>query len=249
MSAGLQVSAVSSYYGKIRALDGVSLTVEPGEIVALIGANGAGKTTLLKTVSGMLRAREGRVIFDGQDVTRLGAEKVVSLGMAHVPENRQVFATMTVDENLDLGAYRRHRRDGRAAVEADRDQAFSIFPILKERRHQRAGTLSGGQQQMLAIARGMMAHPRLMLLDEPSLGLAPLVVRELFAIVQRLRAEEGMTVLLVEQNARAALRLADRAYVLEVGGVALEGSAADLAADERVRTAYLGGSIGGESRP
>lgn len=249
MSAGLQVSAVSSYYGKIRALDGVSLTVEPGEIVALIGANGAGKTTLLKTVSGMLRAREGRVIFDGQDVTRLGAEKVVSLGMAHVPENRQVFATMTVDENLDLGAYRRHRRDGRSAVDADRDQAFAIFPILKERRHQRAGTLSGGQQQMLAIARGMMAHPRLMLLDEPSLGLAPLVVRELFAIVQRLRAEEGMTVLLVEQNARAALRLADRAYVLEVGRVALEGSATDLAADERVRAAYLGGSIGGESRP
>ncbi|WKZ83143.1 MAG: ABC transporter ATP-binding protein [Acidimicrobiia bacterium] len=249
MSAGLQVSAVSSYYGKIRALDGVSLTVEPGEIVALIGANGAGKTTLLKTVSGMLRAREGRVIFDGQDVTRLGAEKVVSLGMAHVPENRQVFATMTVDENLDLGAYRRHRRDGRSAVDADRDQAFAIFPILKERRHQRAGTLSGGQQQMLAIARGMMAHPRLMLLDEPSLGLAPLVVRELFGIVQRLRAEEGMTVLLVEQNARAALRLADRAYVLEVGRVALEGSATDLAADERVRAAYLGGSIGGESRP
>lgn len=248
MSAGLQVSAVSSFYGKIRALDGVSLTVEPGEIVALIGANGAGKTTLLRTVSGMLRAKEGRVTFDGQDVTRLGAEKVVALGMAHVPENRQVFATMTVDENLDLGAYRRRRRDGRTAVDADRDQVFEIFPILEERRHQRAGTLSGGQQQMLAIARGMMAHPRLMLLDEPSLGLAPLVVRELFAIVQRLRAEEGMTVLLVEQNARAALRLADRAYVLEVGRVALEGSAADLAADERVRAAYLGGSIGGESR-
>lgn len=247
MSAGLEVSGVSAYYGKIRVLEEVSLRVEPGEIVTLIGANGAGKTTLLRTVCGMMRARGGRVTFDDKDATRLGAERLVAQGMAHVPENRQLFDTMTVDENLVLGAYRRYRRAGRSAIEKDLDAVFEIFPILRERREQQAGTLSGGQQQMLAIGRGLMARPRLMLLDEPSLGLAPLVVRELFAIIARLRDEDGMTVLLVEQNARAALKLADRAYVMEVGCVAFDGSADDLLADERVLAAYLGGPV--VSRP
>jgi branched-chain amino acid transport system ATP-binding protein len=242
MTAGLEVTGVSAYYGKIRVLEEVSLRIEPGEIVTLIGANGAGKTTLLRTVCGMMRARGGSVTFDGKDATRVGAERLVAQGMAHVPENRQLFDTMTVDENLVLGAYRRYRRAGRSAIDKDLDAVFEIFPILRERREQQAGTLSGGQQQMLAIGRGLMARPRLMLLDEPSLGLAPLVVRELFAIIARLRDEEGMTVLLVEQNARAALKLADRAYVMEVGCVAFDGSADALLADERVLAAYLGGS-------
>ena len=249
MSAGLEVVGVSASYGKIRVLEGVSLRVEPGEIVTLIGANGAGKTTLLRTISGMMRAREGTVSFDAEDATRLGAERLVARGMAHVPENRQLFGTMTVTENLMLGAYRRHRQAGRSAIDKDVKAVFEIFPILRERREQRAGTLSGGQQQMLAIGRGLMARPRLMLLDEPSLGLAPLVVRELFAIIDRLRTEEGMTVLLVEQNARAALKLADRAYVMEVGTVAIHGRAADLLADERVRAAYLGGPVAGNPTP
>ncbi|MDP2624295.1 MAG: ABC transporter ATP-binding protein [Actinomycetota bacterium] len=242
MTAGLEVTGVSAYYGKIRVLEEVSLRIEPGEIVTLIGANGAGKTTLLRTVCGMMRARGGSVTFDGKDATRVGAERLVAQGMAHVPENRQLFDTMTVDENLVLGAYRRYRRAGRSAIDKDLDAVFEIFPILRERLEQQAGTLSGGQQQMLAIGRGLMARPRLMLLDEPSLGLAPLVVRELFAIIARLRDEEGMTVLLVEQNARAALKLADRAYVMEVGCVAFDGSADALLADERVLAAYLGGS-------
>jgi branched-chain amino acid transport system ATP-binding protein len=245
MSAGLEINGVSAYYGKIRVLEEVSLHVEPGEIVTLIGANGAGKTTLLRTVSGMMRAREGTVAFDGRDTTRLGAERVVGMGMAHVPEGRQLFGAMTVYENLVLGAYRRYRRAGRSAIEDDLETVFDIFPILRERRHQRADRLSGGQQQMLVIARGMMARPRLILLDEPSLGLAPLIVRELFSIIGRLRAEEGVTVLLVEQNARAALRLADRAYVMEVGRVVADGAASDLLADRRVQAAYLGGSVGG----
>lgn len=245
MSAGLEVSGVSAYYGKIRVLEEVSLRVEPGEIVTLIGSNGAGKTTLLRTVSGMMKARQGRVTFDGRDTTRMGAERVVGMGMAHVPEGRQLFGAMTVHENLVLGAYRRYRRAGRSAIEEDLETAFAIFPILRERLHQRADRLSGGQQQMLVIARGLMARPKLILLDEPSLGLAPLIVKELFSIIGRLRADEGMTVLLVEQNARAALRLADRAYVMEVGRVVVAGDASDLLAEERVRAAYLGGSVGG----
>jgi branched-chain amino acid transport system ATP-binding protein len=247
MSAGLEVSGVSAFYGKIRVLEGVSLRVEAGEIVTLIGANGAGKTTLLRTVSGMMRAREGTVAFDGRDTTRMGAEGVVGMGMAHVPEGRQLFGAMTVHENLMLGAYRRYRRTGRSAIEKDLEAAFDIFPILRERQHQQADRLSGGQQQMLVIARGLMAQPKLLLLDEPSLGLAPLIVKELFSIIGRLRAEEGMTVLLVEQNARAALRLADRAYVMEVGRMVVEGKASELLADERVRAAYLGGSAGGRA--
>jgi branched-chain amino acid transport system ATP-binding protein len=247
MSAALEVSGVSASYGKIRVLDGVSLRVDPGEIVTLIGANGAGKTTLLRTVSGMMKAREGTVVFDGRDTTRMGAERVVGMGMAHVPEGRQLFGAMTVYENLMLGAYRRYRRTRRGAIEKDLEAAFDIFPILRERQHQRADRLSGGQQQMLVIARGLMAKPRLLLLDEPSLGLAPLIVKELFSIIRRLRDEEGMTVLLVEQNARAALRLADRAYVMEVGRVVVEGEASELLADERVRSAYLGGSVRGST--
>jgi len=240
----LSVAGVSSFYGRIRALDGVSLEVGEGEIVALIGANGAGKTTLLRTVSGMMRAREGEVKFDGERITRLGAERIVARGMSHVPENRQLFSTMTVDENLVLGAYRRYRRAGRDAIDADMEKIFDIFPILKERREQQAGTLSGGQQQMLAIARGLMAQPKLMLLDEPSLGLAPLVVKELFGIIRKLR-DDGVTVLLVEQNAHAALKLADRGYLMEVGRVVLDGAAEDLLEDDRVHAAYLGGAAGG----
>lgn len=239
----LVVSGVSSYYGRIRALEDVSLEVREGEIVALIGANGAGKTTLLRTISGMMRPRLGEVTFDAEVVTRMGAERIVARGMSHVPENRQLFATMTVDENLVLGAYRRYRKAGKATIEADMAKLFEIFPILEARRHQQAGTLSGGQQQMLAIARGLMAKPKLMLLDEPSLGLAPLVVKELFGIIRDLR-RDGVTVLLVEQNAHAALKLADRGYLMEVGKVVLEGTAADLLEDDRVHAAYLGGARG-----
>ncbi len=241
MSTVLDVRGVSSFYGRIQALDEVSLHVDEGEIVALIGANGAGKTTLLRTISGMMHAQAGEVVFDGRDVTRRNAERIVGMGISHVPENRQVFGTMTVDENLVLGAYRRYRKAGKAAVESDTARVFEVFPILDERRSQLAGTLSGGEQQMLAIARGLMARPTLMLLDEPSLGLAPLIVKELFAVIDRLRSE-GVTVLLVEQNAHAALNLADRGYLLEVGSVVLEGTAAELLSDERVHAAYLGGA-------
>jgi len=242
MSA-LVVSGVSTYYGRIRALEDVSLDVGEGEIVALIGANGAGKTTLLRTISGIMRPRTGDVTFEGESIARIGAERIVARGISHIPENRQLFSTMTVDENLVLGAYRRYRKAGKATIEADMEKLFGIFPILKERRHQLAGTLSGGQQQMLAIARGLMAKPGLILLDEPSLGLAPLVVRELFEIIDRLRSD-GVTVLLVEQNAHAALKLADRGYLMEVGNVVLEGAAADLLEDDRVHAAYLGGAAG-----
>ncbi|GBD84969.1 high-affinity branched-chain amino acid transport ATP-binding protein LivF [bacterium BMS3Abin02] len=239
----LVVSGVSTFYGRIRALDDVSLEVGEGEIVALIGANGAGKTTLLKTISGMMRPRTGEVTFDGQPITRITAEKIVARGISHVPENRQLFSTMTVDENLVLGAYRRYRKVGKATVAADAEKLFGIFPILSERRNQLAGTLSGGQQQMLAIARGLMADPKLVLLDEPSLGLAPLVVKELFEVIRGLR-DGGVTVLLVEQNAHAALKLAGRGYLLEVGKVVLEGAATDLLEDDRVHAAYLGGAAG-----
>jgi len=241
--SSLVVSEVSTFYGRIRALDAVSLEVGEGEIVALIGANGAGKTTLLKTISGVMRPRTGEVTFDGQPITRVAAERIVARGISHVPENRQLFSTMTVDENLILGAYRRYRKVGKATVEADAEKLFGIFPILSERRNQLAGTLSGGQQQMLAIARGLMADPKLVLLDEPSLGLAPLIVKELFEVIRGLR-DGGVTVLLVEQNAHAALKLASRGYLMEVGKVVLEGAADDLLKDDRVHAAYLGGAAG-----
>ena len=238
----LQIDSISTYYGHIQALKSVSLHVNQGEIVALVGANGAGKTTLLNTISGLLRARSGRILFNGKDITRNSAASIVRAGISHVPERRQVFDTLTVYDNLLLGAYQRYRRDGRKAIERDIERVFELFPRLDERRKQMAGTLSGGEQQMLAIGRGIMAKPKVLLLDEPSLGLAPLIVKSLFEMIAALR-DQGQTVLLVEQNARAALKLANRAYVIETGNVVLEGSAQDLLEDPRVQAAYLGGKV------
>jgi len=236
----LKVDGVSTFYGHIRALDHVSLEVNDGEIVTLIGANGAGKTTLLNTISGMLHPKSGEVVLDNRAVTRMPAEQIVRLGVSHVPERRQVFGSLTVLENLTLGAYCRVSRDGWKAIYQDIEKVFGLFAILEKRKEQLAGTLSGGEQQMLAVARGLMAKPKLMLLDEPSLGLAPLIVQEIFRIVTELR-KSGTTILLVEQNARAALRVADRGYVLENGHVVMSGKAAELTADEQLQKAYLGG--------
>jgi branched-chain amino acid transport system ATP-binding protein len=238
----LKLENVSAFYGRIQALREVSLHVTEGEIVAVIGSNGAGKSTLLNTISGLIPARGGRVLFDGRSIAGLAPEKIVRLGISQVPERRQIFSTMSVMDNLILGAYHRYRRDGRKAVERDLDFVFEIFPRLRERIGQTAGTLSGGEQQMLALGRGWMAKPRLLLMDEPSLGLAPLMAREIFRVSGGLR-EHGTTILVVEQNARAALALADRAYVMESGQVVLEGKSSDLAVDERVQKAYLGKTV------
>ncbi len=231
----LQLHDVSTYYGQIRALERVNLNVRKGEIVTLIGANGAGKTTLLNTVCGILTARHGQVVFEGTPITERPADVIVRLGISHVPERRQVFSTMSVLDNLLLGAYQRRDK----AVRQDIAEVFDLFPILRKRANQAAGTLSGGEQQMLAIARGMMGRPKLLMLDEPSVGLAPLMVREILRIVADLRSR-GTTILLIEQNAKAALQVADRGYVLETGRVVLEGTAKELMADEGVQKAYLG---------
>lgn len=231
----LRLNDISTYYGQIRALDLVNLVVEPGEIVAIIGANGAGKTTLLNTICGILNPRHGEVYFEGKPISHLRAEVIVQRGISHVPERRQMFATMSVLDNLLLGAYHRHD----SAVPQDIRQAFDLFPILGQRQRQAAGTLSGGEQQMLAIARGMMSRPKLLMLDEPSVGLAPLMVREILRIVAGLRTR-GTTILLIEQNAKAALQVADRGYVIETGRIVLEGTAKELMADEGVQKAYLG---------
>lgn len=238
----LEVRSASVYYGRIQALKDVSLEVPDGEIVTLIGANGAGKTTLLRAISGLLEPRHGDILYEGRSIKGLSPERIVGLGISHVPERRQVFGTLTVMDNLILGAYHRYRRDGKGAIQRDLDFVFEVFPVLKERWRQAAGTLSGGQQQMLAVGRGLMAQPRLLLLDEPSLGLAPLLVSELFQVVGELRGG-GTTILLAEQNARAALRVADRGYVLEVGRIALHGTAQELIDTELVQKAYLGSSI------
>jgi len=233
----LEVEGLDVYYGAVHALKGVSLHAEPGEIVTLIGANGAGKTTLLRTISGLIRARAGTVRFDGRDLTRVPPHEIVGLGISQSPEGRMVFANLSVEDNLELGAYR--RRD-RAGILADRERVYSLFPRLMERRRQNAGTLSGGEQQMLAIGRALMSRPRLLLLDEPSLGLAPLLVREIFkTIVEINRA--GVTVLLVEQNAHMALTIAGRGFVLETGRVRLTDKAASLLQNDEVKRAYLGG--------
>ena len=239
----LELTAINTFYGQIQSLKEVSLQVDAGEIVALVGANGAGKTTLLNTISGLLRAKSGTIRFDSADITRKNAAQIVKAGISHVPEHRQVFGDMTVHDNLLLGAYQRYKTVGMKAVEADIDWVYGVFPRLGERREQFSRTMSGGEQQMLAIGRGMMARPKLMLFDEPSLGLAPLIVKDLFAVISTLR-DDGMTILLVEQNARAALRLADRGYVLETGRVELAGDAQTLLSDERVQEAYLGGKVG-----
>ncbi|MBK9515914.1 MAG: ABC transporter ATP-binding protein [Anaeromyxobacter sp.] len=236
----LRVRNLDVAYGQRLALRHVSLHVDPGEIVSLIGANGAGKTTLLRTVAGLGRGRAGEVLFDGRDVTRLPPEQVVMLGCSLVPEGRQVFATMPVRENLLLGATVQYRRGRHREVEEDLRRAYRLFPRLEQRAAQLAGTLSGGEQQMLAMARALMARPRLVMLDEPSMGLAPLVVKDLFQAIRTIR-DEGATVLLVEQNARGALRLSDRGYVLETGRIVLTGSAAALLQNRDVQRAYLGG--------
>jgi branched-chain amino acid transport system ATP-binding protein len=243
----LRLRNVDAGYGALTVLRRVSLHVSPGEIVTIVGANGAGKTTLLKTIVGLIRARAGEVAFDGTAVTAQRTERIVALGCSLVPEGRQVFAPMPVRENLLLGAHVQVRRGRRHEVAQDLERVYGLFPILKKREHQLAGTLSGGEQQMLAIARALMARPRLMMLDEPSMGLAPLVVKDIFSIIQRIRAE-GTTVLLVEQNARSALRIATRGYVLETGRIVLQGTAEELLANRDVQRAYLGSDLDAENR-
>jgi branched-chain amino acid transport system ATP-binding protein len=232
----LKVDNLHTYYDNIHALKGISLTVDEGEIVTLIGANGAGKSTTLITISGLVEPREGSITLRDQDLRELSAHEIVELGVAHVPEGRRIFSRLTVAENLDMGAYIRADRDG---IRDDLDRVFEMFPRLKERRNQVAGTLSGGEQQMLAIGRALMTHPRLMLLDEPSMGLAPILVEQIFDTIRELN-EQGATILLVEQNARMALSIANRGYVLQTGNIVLEGTADQLRADENVRKIYLG---------
>ncbi|BAG04042.1 amino acid transport system ATP-binding protein [Microcystis aeruginosa NIES-843] len=232
----LEISDLSVNYGGIKALQQVSLRVEKGEIVTLIGANGAGKTTTLKTISRILTAKTGRIIYQGQDITHLPPHEIVKRGIAHSPEGRRILARQTVLTNLQLGAYTRSDRLG---VKSDIEEQLQLFPRLSERREQLAGTLSGGEQQMLAIARALMSRPKLLLLDEPSLGLAPQIVREIFSIIRQLN-ESGVTILLVEQNANLALETANRGYVLAAGRLTIAGEAGDLLRDERVKQAYLG---------
>ncbi|MGI8587121.1 MAG: ABC transporter ATP-binding protein [Chloroflexia bacterium] len=232
----LEISGLFVNYGGIQALRDVNLVVYPGEVVTLIGSNGAGKSTTLRAISRVVRPRSGHIVYDGRDIGRARPDEVVRLGIAQCPEGRRVLARQTVYDNLLLGAY---IRDDKAAVAQDINRRFETFPLLAERRNQPAGTLSGGEQQMLAIARALMSRPRLLLRDEPSLGLAPLIVREIFSIIARLH-QEGTTILLVEQNARLALQIADRGYVLEAGAITFTGPAAALLDDDRVRRAYLG---------
>jgi len=234
----LSVRNVHTYYGNIRALEGVDLDVYPGEIVTLIGSNGAGKSTLMMTICGNPRAREGRIVFDGRDITHLSTHEIARLRIAQSPEGRRIFPRMSVYENLQMGSV----VAGEAHFEDDLERVFGLFPRLKERLHQRGGTLSGGEQQMLAIARALMARPRLLLLDEPSLGLAPLIVRQIFDAIRELNEKEGLTVFLVEQNAYHALKLAHRGYVLVNGVITLSGPSKDLLSREEVRAAYLEGA-------
>jgi len=243
----LKVHNLSAGYGSLNVLRRISLHVKAGEIVTIIGANGAGKTTLLKTITGLLRAQSGDILFRDEDVQRIRPEQVVFQGCSLVPEGRQVFAAMPVRENLLLGGYVQFKRGKHDEVKSDLERVYGLFPVLKQREHQLAGTLSGGEQQMLAIARALMARPSLIMLDEPSMGLAPLIVKDIFAIVRRLR-EEGNTVLLVEQNARSALRISDRGYVLETGRIVLEGAAEDLLANREIQRAYLGKDVDGENQ-
>jgi len=231
----LEVQEIQVYYGKIHALKGISLQVDKGEIVALLGNNGAGKTTTLKTISALLRPRSGRVLLEGEPIHDLPPHEIVARGVAHAPEGRKIFNRLTVTENLEMGAYLRSD----AAIAEDMERVFSLFPRLKERRNQVAGTLSGGEQQMLAIGRALMPRPRILLMDEPSMGLAPILVEQIFKTVEDIN-RQGTTILLVEQNAAMALSIAGRGYVLETGRIALEGSAAELAGNPEVRRAYLG---------
>ena len=234
--AMLEVRNLNVYFGVIQAIKDISFDVNQGEVVALIGANGAGKTTTLHTITGLLSAESGTITLDGKDITKTPAHKIVGMGMAHVPEGRRVFASLSVYDNLKLGAY---TRKDKKELQSSLKLVFSAVPRLEERRNQIAGTLSGGEQQMLAMGRALMSKPRILLMDEPSMGLSPLYVNEIFTIIEKIKSE-GTTVLLVEQNAKKALSIADRAYVLETGRIIMEGKASDLLEDERVRKAYLG---------
>jgi branched-chain amino acid transport system ATP-binding protein len=233
----LVVDEIHVYYGNIAAVKGISLEVRQGEIVTLIGSNGAGKSTTMRAISGLVSPRRGSITFEGRKISGMPGHQVTALGISQSPEGRRIFGRMSVDENLDLGAFLRNDKDG---ILEDRERIYELFPRLKERIHQKAGTLSGGEQQMLAVARALMTRPRLLMLDEPSMGLAPLLVELIFNTIKQIR-EQGMTILLVEQNALAALDVADRAYVLESGVIKQAGRAADLAASDEVRKAYLGG--------
>ena len=237
----LTIKNINTYYGQVHALKNVSLHLQEGEIVTLIGANGAGKTTLLNTVSGIVPPQSGKILFADKPIHELPPHRIVELGLSQVPEGRQVFKPLSVEDNLELGAYLRYRkREGKKEARETMEMVYALFPILLQRRKQLAGTLSGGEQQMLAIGRSLLAKPRIMLLDEPSMGLAPLVVQEIFRVIEELARKQRTTVLLVEQNARVALKTADRGYVLETGKVILDGSAADLMENKEVQRAYLG---------
>lgn len=236
----LQIKNLNAAYGKISALKEICLHVAEGQVVSIIGANGAGKSTLLKAISGLLKNKEGEVVFNGREIIHLAADRIVGLGLSQVAEGRQIFAHMSVKDNIDLGAYLYYRRRNREEIRLRIAKIYDIFPILKRRANQISGTLSGGEQQMLAIARALMTRPRLLLLDEPSMGLAPLIVKEIFGIIKELN-DTGTTILLVEQNARAALQIANYGYVLETGRIVLEGEAAELLDDPKVKHAYLGG--------
>ncbi len=241
----LRIKNVESGYGRLKVLKKVTMHIRAGEIVTIIGANGAGKTSLLKTVSGLIPARSGEILFDMKEIGKLPPEKIVFLGCSLVPEGRQLFAPMTVKENILLGAYPQYRKKRGDQVGDDLERIYGLFPRLRERERQLAGTLSGGEQQMLAIARALMARPKLIMMDEPSMGLAPLVIKDIFSIVTRLR-REGNTVLLVEQNAKAALGIADRGYVLETGKIIMEGTAEELLSNREVQRAYLGRDLDAE---
>ncbi|MCI8835826.1 MAG: ABC transporter ATP-binding protein [Ruminococcus sp.] len=234
--AMLEIKDIEVYYGVIQAIKGISFEVNEGEVIALIGANGAGKTTILHTITGLLSPKKGTVIFEGKDITKVPAHKIVSLGMAHVPEGRRVFAELTVYQNLRMGAY---TRKDKAEIEQTLEMVYKRFPRLEERKNQLAGTLSGGEQQMLAMGRALMSHPKIIVMDEPSMGLSPILVNEIFDIIQEVSAG-GTTVLLVEQNAKKALSIADRAYVLETGKIVLDGDAKELMNDDSIKKAYLG---------
>lgn len=233
----LSVRNIETYYGPIMALRGVSLDVHKGRVVTVLGANGAGKTTLMKTISGIMDPEKGQILFEGREIQGKEPHHVVRAGIVHVPEGREVFPLLTVEENLGLGAY---TRSDRAEIARDREMVYEYFPILRDRRSQEAGTLSGGQQQMLAIGRGLMLRPKIMLLDEPSLGLSPLLVQEIFAILRRLNKDEGVTMMVVEQNAQVALELADDGYVIELGRIVMEGSADRLMQSDDIKNFYLG---------
>ncbi|HDN84715.1 MAG TPA: ABC transporter ATP-binding protein [Candidatus Aerophobetes bacterium] len=235
----LKVRNLKSFYGYLQALRGVSIHVEEGEIVALIGANGAGKTTLLNSIAGIISSKKGQILFKDKDITHFPPQQIVKQGISLVPEGRQLFTPLSVMDNLILGAYQRYKRKNKDNIEADLDRVFHFFPILRERRKQLAGTLSGGEQQMLAIARALMSKPKLLLLDEPSMGLAPKVVKEIFRIILELQ-KEGTTIFLVEQNAKMALGIANRGYVIETGRIVIQGSSQELLGNKEIRRAYLG---------